>query len=551
MRMHLRILLALTALALPAQTGCSFMRLDKINRTQCATDMDCADLEAIQSTGSACRTWQCEPGTVNDISGLYCVQGVRDDDNDGAFPAMCAPTPAEADCDDRVSTTEPMADESCNLVDDNCDGIIDNPFVGIPTELPAAGMAGATSLSASAGNQVSVARFVAGAHVRTGTVRPGGGALTVSDTESALIEGSRGAHVALNEGVLAVFDPADNDPFCLPTAVSCGDGRCSSQEILDANCRGPGQDCVATCGNGVCDTGENSRSCTPDCKPTIAQWIAGTSVKSVCLDPAIYERATLTNSPTGDVLLVWVEDANTRGCGMSREAPIYARMLRTLGAGAAREVTQSTVRLELGTTRDWLGASTVFVEGIGFVVAHINAAGAVELHRIEVVPNLAMVAATSLGDNAATAASEVSLVNAGGTNVVVAYTDGACNEANRVMVQSAAVSASSATWATALALQATATVNHRLPVASRNGTPASTGDDRRGEWAVLYHERNDTYAVRVLPDLSATTAEPVVFTRLILGGRAYLAPLDAAWGFVAPTNVETLVSGSLACMPPM
>jgi hypothetical protein len=236
---------------------------------------------------------------------------------------------------------------------------------------------------------------------------------------------------------------------------------------------------------------------------------------------------------------------------MSREAPIYARMLRTLGAGAAREVTQSTVRLELGTTRDWLGASTVFVEGIGFVVAHINAAGAVELHRIEVVPNLAMVAATSLGDNAATAASEVSLVNAGGTNVVVAYTDGACNEANRVMVQSAAVSASSATWATALALQATATVNHRLPVASRNGTPASTGDDRRGEWAVLYHERNDTYAVRVLPDLSATTAEPVVFTRLILGGRAYLAPLDAAWGFVAPTNVETLVSGSLACMPPM
>ena len=544
MRAPLRILLALMTITLPAQTGCSLLGLDRLDRQTCGTDADCASLEMVQSTGNACRTWQCEPGAGGR---RYCVQGTRDDDNDRVPPAMCVTAPAQADCDDMQMTTAPGAPELCNLVDDNCDGVVDERFVSMPVSLTGAGMAGSASISASPGNEVSVARFVPNSAVLVGTMPAGGSALDVLPTMSARVEGTRGAHVALDEGFLAAFDPVGSDPTCLPPTQSC-DGRCSAQEFTDGgvcNSMGPVLEaaCTPGCGNGTCEPTENITNCQPDCEPMLAQWIVGPSVQSICLPPANFASASITRSAGNDLLLVWVEDAAPRACGMTRSAPVFARVLRAEGTGAMRRI-RAGEQLALGETTDWLGASATFVAGVGFVVAHVNATGAVELHRVELNDNVAMARAMLLGDSGTTAAAEVSITSGGGTDIAISFIEGACAstaaDVNRVIVQSAVVTTSGVRWGPALTLQPTPASNH-LPVASRNF-------DRGGEWMVVYTLVDDEYAVRVESNMSATIGAPIASPRSGSASRPYLTPMSASWAFVTATSGETIASGKLECM---
>lgn len=560
MRTQLRILLALAALALPAQAGCSLLKLDEIDRTQCATDMDCADLEAIRSTGSACRTWQCEPGMVNGIAGRYCVEGVRDDDNDRVPPAMCVTAPAPADCDDMTMTTAPGAPETCNLVDDNCDGIVDNGFgsmssIVIMADAPASNPRTSISQGFADDGSVTVAQFRNNQPIRFGSLTPGANAVTpLSLAASARVEGTFGAHANLDErGVLAVFDPPPGDETCLPP-MTCGDGRCNPRERVSVGACPA--DCPATCGDGTCAAAamETHLTCPTDCEPTIAQWLSGSTAVSACFEPTRLNSATLTPSSSGDALLVWVDDAGERACGSATSAPVYARMIRAR-MGGAREIVSSG-RINLGTTRDWLGASTLFVEGIGFVVAHVNDAGAVELDRIEVLSELDSVAATPLGVNDATAASEVSLATAGERTIVVAFTDGACDAPNRIALQSVVLSPTSATWTSPFTLQAAAGIVHRFPVVSRSGAVGTTL--RRGEFAVFYGAgplpeppglpRAELHAVRVAPDLSAIVGTPITINNVIADDRPFVSPVNVSWGFVTSTTAETVVSGTLSCI---
>lgn len=563
MRRPLRILLALAALTLPTQAGCSLMGLDRLDRAGCTEDSQCSSLEAIRSTGNACRTWQC----TNAVGGSgFCEIVTRDDDGDGSAPMMCVVAPALPDCDDANGLRSPLLIDSCNVIDDNCDGVIDEGFAGGSSNVVATSTTTARiSFSRQAtSTDVSVVEMRASMPMRRGTVAPGGTVLTLQPvTGVSNPDRNVGTHATLGEGgSVVVFDPVSADPTCLPSANVCGDGICNPQTEAPSNlaacaadCPCAGPTCVTpdVCGNGVCDAAESVATCHTDCAPIVAHWLRsnGTIAASTCMEPTGLASATLTPQPNGDALLVWVDDYAVRLCGTASTATVHARLLRTTARLEGSNI------IDLGTTADWLGPTAIFVAGVGFVVAHTTPSGDIELHLIP-VPDMAgfnTLAATSLGTAGTTAAGEVSLASAGGTDVAVSFVQGSCT-ANRVVFQRATITETSATWQTAINVQATADVARHAPVASRNGLATSTEADRRGEWAVFYRQDDVQFAQRLSADTNAPIANPI----RIMGAersaeRPYVEPTGVSWGYLTKINsptpsVANVVSGSLACIDP-
>ena len=564
MRRSLRTWLALTALTLPAQAGCSLMGLDRLGRAGCTEDSQCSSLEAIRPTGNACRTWQC----TNAVGGSgFCEIDTRDDDGDGSASMMCVVAPSLPDCDDANGSRSPLLLDRCNLIDDNCDGVIDESFAGSLSNVVATSSTTARiSFSRHAtSTDVSVVEMRAGMPMRKGTVAPGGTVLVLQPiTSVSAPDRNVGAHATLGErGSVIVFEPTDRDRTCWPRGTPvCGDGICHPareiQGLAAGSCALDCPVCVAPpcaniCGNGVCDDDETVNNCGSDCRSIVAHWLRsdGVVASSMCMEPTGLASATLTPQPNGDALLVWVDDNAMRVCGTASTATVHARLLRTT------TVLRGSNIIDLGTTADWLGPSAVFVAGVGFVVAHITPSGDIELHRIP-VPDTAgfdTLAATSLGTAGTTAAGEVSLASAGGTDVAVSFVQGSCTS-NRVVFQRATVTETSATWQTAINVQATADVARHAPVASRNGSVTSTEVDRLGEWAVFYRQDDVQFAQRLSADTNAPTANPVQ----IMGAqraveRPYVEPTGVSWGYLTMINsttpsVANVVSGSLACTDP-
>ena len=65
----------------------------------------------------------------------YCAGGGRDLDGDGLCSGPLDDPSAEADCDDDDPTVFPGATEAIDGVDNDCDGVLDNPVAGTPEDL--------------------------------------------------------------------------------------------------------------------------------------------------------------------------------------------------------------------------------------------------------------------------------------------------------------------------------------------------------------------------------------------------------------------------------
>jgi hypothetical protein len=120
------------------------------------------------------------------------------------------------DCDDLDSTIHPVADELCNSIDDNCDGIIDNGLVSVVSP----GTIGGSLQSCRAGVAGSATFTVSGITTASGflwtvpsgfniTSGQGTAALTVSYTANAIQSGIIGQVCALSTD------------FCGTTVLSC------------------------------------------------------------------------------------------------------------------------------------------------------------------------------------------------------------------------------------------------------------------------------------------------------------------------------------------
>ncbi|GAB4201811.1 MAG: hypothetical protein OHK0013_14300 [Sandaracinaceae bacterium] len=500
-------LLGLAALTLaPLSGGCSLMGLDKFQPARCRMDSQCADLERVQPTGDACRTWQCNNPAGSDG---VCEIRVRDDDDDGSPAAMCA-MGVMPDCDDMDAMRSATALEACNRIDDDCDGVVDPTFAGTSSTIAMLGPnAGRVTFSRGyTGSEVSVVRVPpAGNATRLdlGRVTPGSSAmlsLTPASTDNA--ERGVGAHATLgDDGTMVVYDP-------VASAVDCG--------------------------------GDATR-------PIQARWLrpSGAIAATTCLEQTTLGAASLVPEPEGDVLLVWVDDNGERECGASATAAVRARILRHIG-GAAPRIDASGV-LELGSTGDALGPSAAFVRGQGWIVAHVAEDGRIEVHRVGVVTNLMTASAVAISTIASTTAAEVSVSVGAGTTVGVTYTEGGCGAPNRVLLRTADINAASVVFGDAIAVTGETAGNRRAPVASYHA-------DRAGEWAAFYRESGDERAVRLDPS-GAPIGMPIALGIGTVAGRPYVealspaAPATPSWGFVAITTAGEVRSGTLSCVEPM
>ncbi len=496
-----RFRLALAMLAIAALPACSLLGLDRFQQQRCTEDSQCATLETISPTGDTCRTWQCNNPEGGDG---VCEIRTRDDDGDSAPPMMCAGS-VEADCDDADPDRSPIATEACNLVDDDCDGVVDPSFSAMSnTSAMLGAAAGRVTFSRGyTGSEVSVVRVPprgTADPLQLGAITPGASsALVMTPAMTDDSESGAGAHATLgDDGTLVVYDP-------VAAATNCG---------ADAT------------------------------SPVQARWLRsnGTIAATSCLDQTRLAGATLTPEPDGDVLLVWIDDAGMRECGSAPDAPVRARVLRTIGGGTPR--IDASPAFDLGTSTDALGPSVTFVRGQGWVVAHVGAAGQIVVNRIAVSTTLTSVSAAMISTIATTAAAEVTVTTGEGAAIAVAYTEGGCAATNRVVVRTTEVSGASVTFSAEIAVTADMSRNRRAPVATFHAD--------RGEWAVLYREVDDESAVR-LDSMGRPIGDPVALGIGTVAGRPYVEALSPSgrtpsWGFVVVTTGGDVRSGALACI---
>ncbi len=107
--------------------GCSIAALDDFAIPSCAQHADCEPLNTSEGIGAQDgMRYQCEeqPG---EGSVRRCVLRPRDDDSDG----ITATAAGGEDCDDADAAVKPGAAETCNGIDDDCDGVVDD---GVPRD---------------------------------------------------------------------------------------------------------------------------------------------------------------------------------------------------------------------------------------------------------------------------------------------------------------------------------------------------------------------------------------------------------------------------------
>lgn len=95
----------------PAGSSCHPTRGCEMGRA-CGTDTDCEDDDA------------CTVNERCDPAARTCVVDPLDGDGDGDLPRVCG----GGDCDDSRGTVHSGATETCNDVDDDCDGAVDETF---------------------------------------------------------------------------------------------------------------------------------------------------------------------------------------------------------------------------------------------------------------------------------------------------------------------------------------------------------------------------------------------------------------------------------------
>jgi hypothetical protein len=106
-------------------SSCSLLGLDRFHVQGCAAG-GCDALNRRDGLDPAgCRVWQC------DATGQYCeLAARRDHDHDGYVSAVC---PGGNDCNDDVASIAPNATETCDGVDNDCNGYIDDARAGAAT----------------------------------------------------------------------------------------------------------------------------------------------------------------------------------------------------------------------------------------------------------------------------------------------------------------------------------------------------------------------------------------------------------------------------------
>ncbi|MFP2897752.1 MopE-related protein, partial [Corallococcus sp. 4LFB] len=192
-------------------------------------------------TGSTSTTPVTAPGTAL-ISNTFYFDGDMDGFGDEYIAEeACEPSPGyveELDCDDYSATTHPGAAETCNGMDDDCDGAVDdgNPSGGVDCSTGQQGVCAAGVTACTNGSVVCQHRQAASAE-RCDSLD--------NDCDGATDEGNPGGLQACETGQLGVCGAGVT--YCTQGAIHCVPTQGASSEVCD----GVDNDCDSQVDEGV------------------------------------------------------------------------------------------------------------------------------------------------------------------------------------------------------------------------------------------------------------------------------------------------------------
>lgn len=392
-----------------ALSSCSFLGLDNLPRQACnQQDSVCAPLNSdpAHQSANACLSWQC--GTSN-----FCELLPVDADGDGDSPPACATVVmgdagssaySFTDCDDNDArraghtSTGAVTTEACgDNVDNDCNGVRDDmsstrtdgeamvgSFEG-PNQMrfavssdPATAIVAATPRTGASALQVGVFGLP------TTMVSVGALAAPPADTVSGLVRESAAVAALTADRFVAAYGitrPAPAATLCSVPSGSTGPYVIVHEVDAQRAATLPGR-----------------------CIPITAQQFA---------TPVMYAE------PAGgsDVLLVWVADASSRSCSTATASAVRARRVRLSNSNDPL-----SEELDLGQTGVGTAPAITFVAGRGWIVAHVDENGALEVQQISNPNMMSETRVTSLGTFAAATAITQVTASAGPVEGSVALT---------------------------------------------------------------------------------------------------------------------------------
>jgi hypothetical protein len=467
------VALALSGLALPA---CSALGLADLPQADCVQgsggvsgDAFCASLST-RIVPPACHTWQCNEQTH------HCEQLPTDDDEDGAPTMMCAPSGVTPDCDDASDHNVPGGTETCDGLDENCNGIPDDgaimPSPPSPiTTINAAPDQLALTYQPDADEAFLMARY-------TNTFRAVTLATTATPVDLAFSQTGMGAILPqMSDGAVT---PLGGASYALVTRRTVTAG-CQQWALFPVQ---------SATGPVILRT--NDESLMPACP-------GGTQQLSA---PAIAAHDNGTSA--GNTLLVgWLAAADaTRSCGASAEAPVTIAGASFDNRPAAINHVGTDVRT-LGTSVD-NGPPVLLALDDAFVVAYARADMTIAVHLVTVDPaTRAITVAASpeyVEPAGATVPQGVTLAlgpttTGGATSIALGYYTG-CGGSNPITVRMLARSGAAITGSSAAATDlGTGLARSRIQIAYQPRGP--------GEWIVGWRSASGLAVQRLFHDGAA------------------------------------------------
>ncbi|WP_158617609.1 MopE-related protein [Corallococcus sp. CA049B] len=192
-------------------------------------------------TGSTSTTPVTAPGTAL-IANTFYFDGDMDGFGDEYMSEeSCEPSPGyveDLDCDDYSASTHPGAEETCNGMDDDCDGVVDNGNAsgGADCSTGQQGVCAAGVTACTNGSMVCQPRQSASAEQCDGLD---------NDCDGATDEGNPGGLQACDTGQLGVC--GEGITYCTHGVIECVPTQGASSEVCD----GKDNDCDGQVDNGA------------------------------------------------------------------------------------------------------------------------------------------------------------------------------------------------------------------------------------------------------------------------------------------------------------